>query len=195
MDVQKKMWLLFLFLGLSYSAFAQNDLLDINQQRLQRQKTAMTVLGTWAIGNLAMGGIQASRTSGENRYFHQMNAGWNVVNLAIAGFGYYSATTTDPSSLDLYTSLKEQQKLENLLLFNGGLDVGYVLGGLYLMERSKRLSPEKKPERLKGFGRSIIVQGGFLFAFDLATYFVVASGNERFEPLMSSNGVGMVWHF
>jgi hypothetical protein len=143
----------------------------------------MLVLGSWAVGNIALGlGLQ-NRYEGEERYFHLMNAGWNAVNLGLATAGYLSAIKTDPASFNLTQSINEQQKLQKIFLFNAGLDVGYVLGGLYLMERSK--TAESNPERLKGFGKSIILQGGFLFAFDLIAYFAQASGNKDIGPLLS----------
>lgn len=190
----KKYLLVSTFLCTTTLLFAQSDLLlDFNQTRLQKQKTAMTILGTWAVGNIAVGGILSTQQTGETKYFNQMNAGWNLVNLAIAGFGYYGALKGDPSTLDLYSSIHEQHKLQKLLLFNAGLDVGYVMGGLYLVERSKNTTD--RPERLSGFGKSIMLQGGFLFAFDLITYFTLASDNEMIQPLLSSDGVGLMLRF
>lgn len=190
----KKYLLLSTLLCTTSLLLAQSDLLlDYNQTRLQKQKTAMTILGTWAIGNIAVGGILSTQQTGEVKYFNQMNAGWNVINLAIAGFGYYGALKTDLSTLDLYASMHEQHKLQKLLLFNAGLDVGYMMGGLYLVERAKNTTD--RPERLSGFGKSILLQGGFLFAFDLITYFVLASDNEMIRPLLSQDGVGLRWVF
>jgi hypothetical protein len=53
-------------------------------------------------------------------------------------------------------------------------------------------------ERLRGFGRSIILQGGFLLAFDLAQFAVLSSDNAEIKSLLlqsglqlSPNGVGL----
>lgn len=85
-------------------------------------------------------------------------------------------------------------------MFNAGLDVGYVLGGLYLTERAK--SAAKNPERLRGFGQSIVLQGGFLFVFDLAMYLIVNHHGRLLEPLLKNvtltgglTGVGLRWDF
>ena len=51
-------------------------------------------------------------------------------------------------------------------LFNAGLDVGYMATGAYLWERGIR----KDSRGLKGYGQSLILQGGFLFTFDLIMY-------------------------
>lgn len=186
-------------LCLSFFAYSQvGDLTDFNQQRINRQKTGMLVLGGWAVANIAGGLVLQNNTDGSDKYFHLMNAGWNGVNLAIAGLGYYGAMNSDPSSLDMMGTIQEQYKFQKILLFNAGLDIGYMAGGLYLIERSKNTA--NNPERLKGFGRSIILQGGFLFAFDLVNYFIHASHNEALSPLLSSiyftgSNAGLVLQF
>ncbi len=188
--------LTWLFLSAGIWAFAQippTGLTDFNEWRLQRQKNGMLVLGTWAVGNIAIGAAFSSRKEGSAKYFHQMNAGWNAVNLGIAALGYLGAAKSDPASGDLFLSIQEHHKIQKILLFNAGLDVAYMMGGAYLIERSKNTS--KLPERLKGFGQSIVLQGGFLLLFDLAQYAVLASGNERIKPLLSGirpvgNGIG-----
>lgn len=179
---------------------AQTDLLleDFNRNRLQKQKTGMLILGGWAVGNIATGLIMTNRTEGSDQYFHAMNAGWNAVNLVIAGFGYYGALKADPASFDLYQTVQEQHKFQKILLFNAGLDIGYMAGGLYLIERSK--NTDKNPERLRGFGQSIILQGGFLFAFDLVNYFVHAGHNDELKQWLSAmrfdgQSFRLVWRF
>ena len=199
MNNHKKTWLAALFLVWTTICFAQTDiLLDYNQGRLQKQKTGMLILGGWAIGNIAIGGAMMGNRTGEDRYFHQMNAAWNTINLGIAALGYFSAMKADPAGFDLYNSMNEQHKLQKILLFNAGLDVGYMLGGVYLMERAK--TAENKPERLKGFGRSILLQGGFLFVFDIVNHIIHARGNAKIQPLLDSlslapGKMGFVWQF
>ncbi|MEM1359137.1 MAG: hypothetical protein AAGF89_13100, partial [Bacteroidota bacterium] len=128
---------------------------------------------------------------GETRYFHEMNALWNSVNLAIAGIGYFSITGQDPSSWDLATSFQKHQSFQKILLFNAGLDLGYIAGGLYLTERAKRNGVNQ--ERLRGFGKSIMLQGGFLFVFDLVNYFIASSRDGGLHLMLgaTSNGIGM----
>ena len=176
------------------TAFAQvGGLTQYNIERLKTNKTAMTVLGGWAVGNIALGlALQGQRT-GSDKYFHQMNAGWNVINLTLAGFGYWSAIKTDPASFDTFATVQEQFKIQKILLFNAGLDVGYMLGGLYLIERSKNDSDNA--DRLRGFGRSIVLQGAFLFAFDLVTYGFHARHNDSLRPLLGGDQLGLIWNF
>jgi hypothetical protein len=194
----KKYLLLLSLLCIGYWGLAQNLSLEgFNHTRQQRQKTAMTILGAWAIGNIAAGAALQGGAQGERKYFHQMNIGWNAVNLAIAGLGYWGAQRIDPGGLGLYESIQGHYGLQKTLLFNAGLDVGYMLGGAYLIERAKNTAPDKNPQRLKGFGQSIVLQGAFLFAFDLGVYFWLASGNGDIPILLgpASEGIGLSWRF
>lgn len=158
----------------------------------------MLILGGWAVGNIAIGSIMMGNRSGEDRYFHQMNAAWNTINLGIATLGYFSAMKAEPAGFSLYQSIQEQYQLQKILLLNTGLDVGYVIGGLYLIERSK--TAENKPDRLKGFGRSIIIQGSFLLVFDLVNYFLHAKDNKQIQHILeglslSPGQIGWYGHF
>lgn len=147
--------------------FAQNipQLQDFNQTRIDYNQKGMLILGSWAVGNMVWGGIGASQTSGESKAFHQMNLYWNSVNLVIAGFGYWQATKETPGT-DFWATIEAQQGIEKVLLFNGALDLAYIAGGLYLKERGLR----KGNDRLIGFGKSVILQGAFLMAFDGVMY-------------------------
>ena len=69
----KKFLLASTLLCLATLLYSQSDLYSFNENRITKQKRAMTVLGTWAIGNMAVGvGLQGSR-EGSEKYFHQMN--------------------------------------------------------------------------------------------------------------------------
>ncbi len=180
----KKTFLSIFFLFSAICVWAQNDILfDYNQNRLEKQRKSMLILGTWAVGNIAAGAALYGQHEGSERQFHIMNAGWNVVNLGLATLGYFNAMKTDPSSLGLFESIEAQNAIEKTFLFNGGLDVGYMLGGLYLMERAK--TADKNADQLKGFGKSIVLQGAFLFVFDLAAYFWQNHHAQDISPLLS----------
>ena len=161
-------------------------------------KKGMLVLGSWATANIAMSPILASRNTGSAKYFHQMNGYWNSVNLVIAGIGYYAASKTDPSGFTLAETIKEQYKLEKILLFNAGLDLAYIAGGFYLKERAKTTTGNA--DRLKGFGQSLILQGGFLFAFDVAFYLIQSKHGEFLSKYVDQlafgpGGFAMRWYF
>ena len=173
---------------------ASSPLLSFNEKQIRIKRIGMLTLGGWAAGNMAVSGVAAFNTTGSNRSFHQMNVYWNVVNLALAGFGYYGATRADPAGMDLVKTLKDYYGTEKTLLFNAGLDVGYVLGGLYLTERAKHA--EKGRDRLKGFGQSVMLQGGFLLLFDTAFYLVLQRQEKLLPELLSGltfTGNAVAW--
>lgn len=152
---------------LTSEAFAQEipALSDFNRTRLDYNQKGMIILGSWAVGNMVWGGIGASQTIGQNKAFHQMNLYWNSVNLIIAGFGYWQATKEVPGT-DFWATMEAQQGIEKVLLLNGALDVAYMAGGFFMKERGLR----KGNDRLIGFGKSVILQGAFLLAFDGVMY-------------------------
>jgi hypothetical protein len=160
-----------IFLSLSTaSAQSSTALLHFNQKRIQTNKIGMITLASWALMNISTGAIAARQATGSNKHFHQMNAYWNVVNLALAGFSYYGSATADPATFDLFSSVNEHYGMEKILLLNAGLDAAYIATGLYLTERAKNSITHA--DRFKGFGQSVMLQGGFLLAFDVVMYFI-----------------------
>lgn len=147
---------------------------EVNRDRISLNSNGMLVLGGWAVSNLVIGGIGMSQTSGTTKYFHQMNTAWNSVNLAIAGFGYYGLQKQS-LSMSVSETITEFHDFEKILLLNAGLDIGYMAAGAWLWERGVR----KNNSRLKGYGQSMILQGGFLFTFDLILYFMNSSRSSK----------------
>ncbi|MAL17364.1 MAG: hypothetical protein CL670_16030 [Balneola sp.] len=148
---------------------AQNGTFDTQfyaQKSFELQKKGMIFLGSWATLNILSGTSGYFLSENSSRYFHQMNAGWNLVNIGIAGFALYNISMTDVSALGYTQSISELQNLDKLLLLNAGLDVGYMATGAWLWERGLR----KNSNRLEGYGKSLVLQGAFLFAFDLVLY-------------------------
>ena len=164
-------YLFFFTFLFTLSAYAQSDSVfySFHQNRMSINETAMIVLGSWAAGNILVGTYGNFKASGEAKYFQQVNAMWNVVNLGIAAFGYLNAVNSEPSSMTKLEILNEYSSLQSFLLLNAGLDVAYIATGFYLKERSKNSSSS---ERLRGYGNSLLLQGGFLLAFDVALYFI-----------------------
>lgn len=173
----------------------QQNLSDFNLQRKKISKNGMLVLGSWAAANVVYGSIASSQSSGSTKYFHQMNAIWNGVTLGLVAVGHFTAK--NEGSLSLAGSLKQQAAVEKLFLLNAGLDVAYIAGGLYMRERSKNST--SKPERLKGYGESIVLQGSVLLLFDAFMY-AIHNGHgtklykiaEKVDVAATANGVGVV---
>jgi len=145
----------------------------------QINTTGMYVLGGWAIANIAGGAVGWANSTGSAKYFHQMNLFWNTVNLGIAGFALYNNLNTDLTLLSANEMLTKHIKTENLYLINAGLDVVYIGTGFLLKHLS--VSNLNKQYLLKGYGNSIVLQGGFLMVFDLAMWAV--QRNHRLDFL------------
>jgi hypothetical protein len=172
---------IFVLAGLFFTieVCAQKDSLiySMDKQRIQSQQNGMLVLGTWSLGNIVSGVILKSQTQGSELYFHQMNALWNSVNLGIAAMGYFKSSKEHPTA-DPMASIEKHFQLEKSLLFNTGLDLAYITAGAWMIERSKNQIDIQKMSQLKGFGKSLIVQGSFLFVFD-ACFYAIASRNSK----------------
>lgn len=153
----------------------------------------MYVLGSWAILNLATGAYGWSQTTGDTKYFHQMNFFWNTVNISIAGIALYSNYTTDLTLLSNEELLNEQMKTERLLLINSGLDVLYIGTGFLLKGLSDRNAG--RADLLKGYGNSLILQGGFLLVFDLILYGILRTQRINFLEGMSLSVSDQLYSF
>lgn len=183
-------YLVFFTFLFTLSAYAQSDSVfySFHQNRMNINETAMLVLGSWAAGNILVGTYGNFKSSGEAKYFQQFNAMWNVVNLGIAAFGYLNALNSDPTSMTNLEILNDYNSLQSFLLLNAGLDVAYIATGFYLKERSKN---SVSSERLRGYGNSLLLQGGFLLLFDVALYFIHQNNaNLNLYPHLESLLVG-----
>lgn len=173
--------LTFLVLMLQNAYPRTDDWVEFDSNRHQINTYAMITLGSWAVGNMAVNGALYRSGERDRKYFYQMNIAWNAVNLAIAGFGLYGALNPD-TTLTLFESVQQQSTIEKILLFNAGLDVGYIMTGFYLKERGN--NSLKHHGRLKGYGNSLVLQGGFLFLFDLTVYFIQAGNHGLMKKLL-----------
>lgn len=187
--------LLVILLFLSYQLMAQ-EAFQFEKERLKINTYGMSVLGSWAIVNIASGLVLSANS--KNLYqknFWQMNAMWNTVNLALAAPGLYTALKHPEQSILWNDVLKEQQFTEKIFLFNTALDVAYVTAGLWMIDRSKYVTQNN--ERWKGWGQSLMVQGSFLFLFDAVMYGLHHQHAVKKMPLLSPspNGIGMVLNF
>jgi len=187
------LYLIFSFLLLTFAIYAQSDSIkSFGLSNRAINENAMLILGGWAAGNILAGTYGNFKASGEAKYFHQFNAMWNVVNLGIAAFGYFNAVNSDPSSMTNLEIIKDFNSMQNFLLLNAGLDAAYIMTGFYLKERSKNSS---SAERLRGYGNSLLLQGGFLLVFDVALFFIHQNNaNINLYPHLESmlaGGIGV----
>ncbi len=180
----KKNFVRIIFFSVVISCTSQSMLHSQNQKFITKstlkksiatQKSGMAVLGSWATLNIVAGSVGYYNSTDDSQYFHQMNVAWNLVNLGIAGFGYRGASRLDPD-LGYDQALNKMQRFDNLLLLNAGLDVLYITGGALLWKRGL----EKNSFRQTGYGKSIILQGGFLLLFDITLYLIHSRHTKTF---------------
>lgn len=159
----------------------QTALQQVNDQQFRHTRIIGLSLGGYALANIVGSGLAASQTEGQSRYFHRMNVYWNLVNLGIAGAGLLGSKRPDGSE-GLAETVRRHHQMKQFLLFNAGLDVAYMAGGAYLNERGAS-RPEQR-DKLKGFGQSVMAQGGFLLAFDLVNYFIFKGRDKQIDGLL-----------
>ena len=113
-------------------------------------------LFVWSILSVLSGLWVWFATNDFGRGFGIQCVAWGCVDAAISLFGARSAarrkSTADPK--------REAQNIRKILWINFGLDILYILGGFLLIQQYPALF-------WQGTGWGIILQGGFLFFFDL----------------------------
>jgi hypothetical protein len=160
---------------------------DFYTSSLDINKSGMYFLGGWALANMATGTYGWLRYDGEKKYFHQMNAAWNVVNAGIAVYALFDIAGTDISMLGADEMMRKHIWSENLFLINAGLDILYMAGGAWLIHAAGK--NEKRHDMFKGYGQSVILQGAFLFLFDLVKFGIQFNHRMNFTETTTNLGL------
>lgn len=166
------------------------------EKKTQIEKRSMATLAGWAGLNIVSGSIGWATTENESKYFNQMNVAWNIVNL---GISLPSLLRKHPKNLSNAEIMRQQHTIEKVLLLNVGLDVAYVTSGFLLKEMSKN-NPDNY-HRYRGFGNSLLLQGGFLFVFDIIQFVVHQQHRKKGAQNLSSGlslskqGIGLCYNF
>lgn len=128
----------------------------------QRRLTGL-LLG-WAAASIGVGLAVGRGGDALRRGVGEQYAGWGVVNAIIAIVGRRGADRrhSRPDGNTPEAIAAEKRMLSRLLWLNTGLDVLYVLGGRRVM-RGRGAGDT----HWRGRGLGIVLQGGFLFFFDL----------------------------
>jgi len=156
---------------------------EFNTMRLETIRIHAHILGGWALLNIVIGGyLTYILEDGEPESFHHMNAAWNLINLGVAWAMLHTVNYADVDSYDLLKSIGKHYQAQKLMMLNIGLDVSYMLAGLALFEHSK--NNKKFDSVLRGFGKSTMLQGAFLFVLDVTFYSIHASQNDALRELL-----------
>ena len=187
-----------LFLVCTDTIHGQSGYMEYYGQSLGMNNIGMGILGGWALANISIGAYGWSQQTGQASYFHQMNLFWNAVNLSIAGFALYNNLSSDYSLYSGKELLDMQLKTQRIYLINGALDVGYIATGFFLKYLASKYP--KNELRLRGYGNSVILQGSFLFVFDLVMYGLQRSHRAdflqqlTFSPMKDAWGIALSLH-
>lgn len=178
----KNITFLFFLCCLSFPTIAQLDqslLDDNNRRRILLSRNGMIAFNTWSLANTITGTVGVfTAKNAEVRHFHEMNIYWNIVNLGIGIPGLISAIKEKPEGVSWQKSLKKQNASEKVFLLNGALDLAYITSG-FLLREIGRGKTQKLQDRLRGYGDSLVMQGGFLLLFDFAMYALHARNGKR----------------
>jgi len=140
----------------------------------ERHETVARQLLWWSALSVAVGLALLIPNQSFARGFGLQAIVWGLVDAAIAWVGRRKTRIRRAKLADPYEPVivaGEARKLRNLLLFNAGLDVLYILGGWWWTQ---------KAETDFGLGNAwgVIVQGAFLFVFDMAHGLRIKQGRE-----------------
>ncbi len=139
---------------------ASEDAAAVNRFRRAHRRTqlvGMGVLTGWAVANIASGVAGAVLVENDTRYIHEMNALWNSVNLTLGIIGLVSNGRRGPKADTIAEARRVNRKTRRTYAINGGVDV-----------LTWWLSDRYEQRRFEGWGKSVVIQGAWLFAFDLA---------------------------
>jgi len=132
----------------------------------------------WSTLSLVAGAILLLAGDAFWRGFGLQAVAWGAIDAGIALFGRRAAQKRQASAQPgAETTAREARNLRRFLWINTGLDVLYVAGGLFLVSTLGRSDPFAA-----GTGWGIVLQGGFLFVFDLLHARAV-SGYEVDPPM------------
>jgi hypothetical protein len=124
------------------------------------QDTISRRLLSWSALSI-VAGLAVTPLNSYWRGFGWQAVGWGVIDAAIAYFGRASARKRQSQPDAALRVERERRNLSLLLWINVGLDALYMLGG-------RRLTQRRHASRmLRGTGWGIVLQGAFLFIFDL----------------------------
>ncbi|NJK81201.1 MAG: hypothetical protein HC893_00660 [Chloroflexaceae bacterium] len=128
------------------------------------QQQVLDILKAWGLGSVGVGALCMLSQESVMRQFGWQALTWGGIDAALAQAGQVNAQKKAwQAAHGAMTVANEGQEIRNfhrILIINTVLDVGYILGGLWLV-----LSSAGRRERI-GMGMGIVVQGSFLMVYD-----------------------------
>ena len=128
------------------------------------QQRRMSLLLGWGLLSVIAGFVVQRNPQSFWKQFGLQALLWGAIDAVLALFGLTGANKKEEryvrGELDTTDEQKEARNFYCILLINTGLDVGYVVGGVWIMQHFKTRSDRR------GMGLGIIIQGLWLFLFD-----------------------------
>lgn len=181
----KKIFTIILIVACSH-VFAQDSLKSFNNARNSTTASGMAVLGSWGVANLAVGAIGwTSSRSDESQYFYQMNLVWGAANFGTALISFAGTQRNRMKKMSAAETLKEQQKIEKIFRINEIFDVVYLGAGVYL----KVVGDSRNSPIMKGYGESVLMQGGFLLVFDAIMYHAEKGNGTKLRNFLEKHPI------
>ncbi len=145
---------------------APNDVALTRWQRAHRhtQIAGNSVLTGWAALNIAGGVAGALTIRSDARFAYQAHAAWNSVNLALGITGLVNAARRRPAASTLAQAREVNRRAQRVFFANAMADLGYITAGVITSIVGQRVASR----RARRYGEAVIVQGAWLFGFDLA---------------------------
>lgn len=151
------------------------------------QQQIMPLLLGWAVGSMAAGMYWWRCRFAWVRGLGSQFVGWGAIDGLIALFGRHGAVRNAAryaaGEIDAAEHARQARQFEIILWVNTGLDVVYMLSGRWLVARYRVDRDHSAPDdthpdaaraaERRGMGWGIIVQGAFLFWFDLVNALIV----------------------
>ena len=168
-----------------------------NRDRIIINTKGMNVLAAWGVANMGAAGIgYFTAKQNEWKSFHEMNFVWGTINTVIAYSGYIGITRQAKEKPDFKKAYQYYKNDKKVYLINMGLDVVYTGVGLGLVQYAKGNPPNAA--RYSGFGKSIVLQGIALLAFDNVMYRAHLHYNSRWTQILDElqfTGNGFSYHY
>lgn len=191
--------LLLILLSILVLQTSAQDYKQLNNHRINTNKTGLLILTGWGAANLASGttGFLINDNK-ERKAFHGTNAIWGATNALIGYIGYRGAVKESGKTFTTETAVKRYRSNKRLYLINAGLDVLYIGTGAFI--KYGIITHESRPSVLTGLSESFMLQGIALLIFDSAMFGIHQSHNKKWIKAVSGlsftgNGIGYVYRF
>lgn len=160
-----------------------DELSDFDERFTIILRKHIAVLGWWSLLSVVIGIIGMLFTSGFWHYFFMMNAAWGFINAFVTHMFMKHTFFRRFRRGNILQRFEVQRHAEKVLLLNIGLDLAYLITGLYLHAIGNSCN-NPYPELWKGFGWAIILQGIYLFIQDNIIHYLHYINIKRAKPFM-----------